>query len=106
MQCHLDGQPYTLPFYIVKEDVLPLLGLRACRQMGLVSFSRDVHQLSPTDDDFSHRIQTGYSDLFTDELGKRPMTYFMILDPNVRPVVRPAHRIPVALKVHAKLDRM
>lgn len=108
LQCHLEGQHYTLPFYIVKEDVLPLLGLRACRQLGLISFSNDVHQLCPTDDDLSHQIRTEYSDLFTDQLGKLPVTYSMTLDPKVRPVVRPAHRIPVAMKdrVKAELDRM
>lgn len=31
----------------------------------LVSFSKDVHQLKPTDDNLSHHIQTEYSDLFT-----------------------------------------
>lgn len=108
LQCHLVGKVHTLPFYIVEEDVLPLLGLRACRRMGLVSFSEAVHQLSPTDDDFSVEIQTEYSDLFSDELGKLPVTYSMTLDPDVKPVVRPAHRIPVAMKdrVKAELDKM
>lgn len=69
LQCHLEEQMYTLPFYIVQEDVLPLLGLHACIQMGLVSFSKDVHQMSIADD-FSRQIQTEYSDLFSDECGK------------------------------------
>lgn len=108
LQCQLEDQMYTLPFFIVQEDVLPIPGLRACIQMGLVSFSKDVHQLSLTDDDFSHLIQTEYSDLFSNELGKLPVTYSMTLNPDVRPVVRPAHRIPVAMKdrVKAELDRM
>ena len=108
LQCHLEEQPYTLSFYIVQEDVLPLLGLRACMEMGLVSFSKDVHQLSDADDDLSHQIQAEYSDLFSDELGKLPVTYSMTLDPDVRPVVRPAHRIPLAMKdrVKAELGRM
>lgn len=70
LHSHLEVQPNTLPLYIVQENVLPLLGLFACRQMGLVSFSKDVHQLSNTDDDLSHQIQTAYSNLFTDELQK------------------------------------
>lgn len=46
--------------------------------------------------------------LFSNELGKLPVTYSMTLNPNMRPVVRPAHRIPVAMKdrVKAELDRM
>lgn len=110
LQCQLEKQMYTLPFYIAQEDVLPLLGLRACIHafMGLVSFSKDVHQLSLTNDDFSHLIQTEYSDLFSNELGKLPVTYSMTLNPEVRPVVCPARCIPVAMKdrVKAELDRM
>ena len=53
-------------------------------------------------------IQAEYSDLFSDELGKLPVTYSMTLDPDMRPVVRPAHRVPMAMKdrVKAELDRM
>lgn len=43
LQCHLDGQIYTLPFSIAQKDVLPLLGLCSCIQMGLELFNEDVH---------------------------------------------------------------
>ena len=42
------------------------------------------------------------------ELGKLPVRYSMTLDPSIQPVVRPAHRIPVAMqeRVKAELERM
>ena len=91
LHCHLKGQIHTLSFYLVEEGVLPLLGLRTCRQVELVSFSKAVHQLSPADDDLSHEIQTEYRDLFSDNLGKLPVTYSMTIDPDVKRVVHHMH---------------
>lgn len=74
-----------------------------------MSLSKEVHQVSSNiTADFSQQIRNEYSDLFSDELGKLPVTYSMTFDPKVRPVVRPAHRILVAMKdrVKAELDRM
>ncbi len=102
--CHLEGEVYTLSFYIVEEHVLPLLGLRAHMQTGLVSFSEAVHHLSPTDDDLSDEIQKECSDLFSDGLGKLPVTYSTTHDPDVKPAVRPAHHIPVAMKDRVMLS--
>lgn len=96
-------------YFIISENVLPFLGLNASLQMGLVPLSKEVRQVSSSIAlDFAQQIKTEYSDLFADELGKLPVTYSITLDPEVRPVVRPAHRIPVAMKnrVKAELDRM
>ena len=42
------------------------------------------------------------------ELGELPVTYSMTLDHSIQPMVRPAHRIPVAMQVRVKaeLERM
>lgn len=60
------------------------------------------------DVDFSSQTFTQYKDLFSDELGELPVTYSMILDTSIQPVVRPAHCIPVAMqeRVKAELERM
>ncbi|CAI5671963.1 unnamed protein product [Oreochromis niloticus] len=104
----VESYSHVLSFFVINEDVQPILGLCACREMGLVSFSNDVHQLSTSTDDLSQQLITEYSDLFSDELGRLPVTYRMTLNPDVKPVVRPAHRIPLAMKdrVKAELDRM
>ena len=49
----------------------------------------------------------GYADLFTDDVGTLPITYKITQDPEAQPVVRPARRLPVAMreKVKAELDR-
>ena len=75
--------------------------------MGIVQMSPDIHHVS-TEDDFSTYILSQYKDLFSVELGKLPVTYSMTVDPSVQPVVRPAHRIPVAMqdRVKAELERM
>lgn len=55
-----------------------------------------MHQLALVPDS-TQRIFADYNDLFIDELGKLPVMYSMIIDLDLRPVVRPAHRILVAM---------
>lgn len=109
LPCCLKKQCHALPFFLVDREVQPLLGFRACMEMGIVKMSPEVHQISTeSSTDFSSHIFTQYHDLFSDELGELPVTYSMMLDPDVQPVVRPAHRIPVAMqeRVKAELERM
>lgn len=89
LQWGLNGQNHSLPFFLVNQDVQPLLGFRACLDMGIVTISPDVHHVSM--EGSTEDILTEYKDLFTDELGELPITYSMTLDPSVQPVVRPAH---------------
>lgn len=94
MCCHLGAKCYTIHFFI---------------KNGTWALSKEVHKVSvATVQDFTQQIKSEYRDLFANELGKLPVTYSMTLDPEVRPVVRPAHCIPVTTKdqVKAELDRM
>ncbi|KAL1279192.1 hypothetical protein QQF64_025865 [Cirrhinus molitorella] len=104
--CNLKGQSHLLPFFLVDQDVQPLLGFRACLDMGIVTMSPHVHLVSM--ENSTEQILKENKDLFTDELGELPITYSMTIDPSVQPVVRPAHRIPLAMqgRVKAELDRM
>lgn len=109
LPCRLQEQCHPLPFFVVDREVQPLLGFRACRNMGIVKMSPDVHQISvESNTDFSSQVLAQYKDLFSDDLGELPVTYSMTLDPNIQPVVRPAHRVPVAMQetVRAELERM
>ncbi|KAL7865172.1 hypothetical protein SRHO_G00104190 [Serrasalmus rhombeus] len=93
----------------VDKEVQPLLGFRACMNMGVVKMSPDVHQVTmESRADFNTQILTEYKDLFREELGELPVTYSMTVDPNIQPVIRPAHRIPIAMqeRVKAELERM
>ena len=87
----------------------PLLGMRDSVRMGLVNLSREVHQLRLKEEPrFSHKVFKDYADLFIDDVGTLPITYKMTLDPEAQPVVRPARRLPFAMreKVKAEMDRM
>uniref|UniRef100_A0A3Q2DE46 Gypsy retrotransposon integrase-like protein 1 n=1 Tax=Cyprinodon variegatus TaxID=28743 RepID=A0A3Q2DE46_CYPVA len=109
LPCRLKEQHHPLPFYVVDREVQPLLGFRACKNMGIVKMSPDVHQVGVEGNTgFSSHIVAQYNDLFSDELGKLPVVYSMKLDPNVQPVVRPPHRVPVAMRERVKdeLERM
>jgi GTPase SAR1 family protein len=109
LSCLSACQPYDLRFQAVERDVQPLLGVRDSVRMGLVTLSKEVHQLRLKEEPrFSHEVFKDYADLFTDDVGTLPITYKMTLDPEAQPVVRPAHRLPVAIgeKVKAELDRM
>lgn len=109
LSCCLREQHHSLPFFIVDREVQPLLGFSACISMGVVKMSPDVHHITTEGNtDFSMQILTQYKDLFTEELGELPITYSMTVDPSIQPVVRAAHRIPVAMqeRVKAELGRM
>ncbi|KAL7832506.1 hypothetical protein SRHO_G00295240 [Serrasalmus rhombeus] len=109
LPCCLKGQQHSLSFFIVDKEVQPLLGFRACMNMGVVKMSPDVHQVTmESRADFNTQILTEYKDLFREELGELPVTYSMTVDPNIQPVIRPAHRIPIAMqeRVKAELERM
>ncbi|RXN25465.1 dynein heavy chain axonemal [Labeo rohita] len=74
--------------------------------MGIVTMSPHVHLVSM--ESSTEQILKEYKDLFRAELGRLPITYSMTVDPSMQPVVRPAHRIPLAMqdRIKAELDRM
>ncbi len=105
LHCTVNGESTRkLSFHIVDKKVKTLLGLRDVIEMGLVKLDDEVHEVG-----LQEHILHEYSDVFNDKkLGKLPVTYKMKLDPNVTLVVRPPHRIPLAIKekVKKELDSM
>lgn len=76
LSCCLKEQHHTIPFFIVDSDVQPLLGFRACVDMGVVRMSPAVHQVTmDSNADFRTQTLRQYKDVFDDELGKLPVTY-------------------------------
>ena len=90
LQCCLKEPNHSLPFFIVDRALQPLLGFRACMDMGKFCNISNM--------DFSSQTFLQYKDLFSKELGELPITYSMTLDPSIQPMVRPAHHIPVAMQ--------
>lgn len=65
LPCCFKEQNHSLPFFIVDRAVQPLLGFRACMDMGVVKMSLDIHQISvESSTDFSSQTYTQYKVLF------------------------------------------
>ena len=113
------GRTHNLKFHIIDKAAKPLLGLQDSLGLQLIEI-KEVEEVksvqaapsltttipSPTLTKAS--ILDEYRDLFDGELGELPMPYKMKLNPDVRPVVRPPRRFPVAFqdKVKQELDAL
>ena len=108
---------YNVEFYIVTENLTPLLGKRASEQMGLITINYNnftsiaaVNSTSPpvisteTPDD----LMNEYADVFNDELGTFPGEVHLQVDDTVTPQTSAVNHIPIALKSRAKeeLDKL
>ena len=87
--------------YITRGKTVPILGLDACKQLGLVQpgpNGRQVHTVSQSTNQplTPESLQTEYADLFTG-LGKFPGDYKIELQEGAQPVVHHARRVPPAL---------
>ena len=82
-------------FQVVNKGMKPLLGLRACLQLGLISFSPKVFEIYKQSTVIDALSQ--YPDLFDDRVGELPVTNTMTID-NTGPVVRPPRRVSAAMQ--------
>ena len=96
-----------LNFFIVPEKVTSLLGINACQDLGLVSFTEKVHRCSPSQET-TEQILAQYKELFDNKLGKLLLKYSIVTDPDIMPIVRAPHRLSHAMCEHVqnKLQRM
>ena len=94
---------YSVEFVVIKENLTPLLGLKAAEGMRLVTVNYSLMERIA-----SVGITDKYADVFNGELGKLPGTVNLKVDESVDPVVSPARRIPIALKpkLKAELERL
>ena len=68
-------------------------------QLNLVKLDKAVYEVdADTEDAFRQQVITEYADLFDDQLENLAARYTMRVDKNVTPVVKPARRIPQAVK--------
>lgn len=88
LPCCLANQMYDLQFSVIKSTAQPLLGLPDCLRLGLLTLSKEVHQLNvASHDEFTDKILTQYADLFKDEVGRLPVTYSMKINASIPPVI-------------------
>ena len=109
------GQKYAVKFVVVQEDFHPLLGASAIQKMDLITVNNDnfnivakVSQLEKLSNQRPGNILEEFKDVFKNELGQLPGEVHLEVDPNIRPHVAAARRIPVALKgkLKAELGRL
>ena len=88
-----------LEFEIVKDRSMPILGLKACLELNVISrlYSLNLNSKTAT----TEEILDSYSDVF-EGLGCLQTEYKIRLDKNAKPVVNPPRKIPYALKNKVK----
>ena len=104
-------------FFIIDQDVRPLLGAETCQELNLIKVMVDdildpetvnsVNDKPQTSVLTKDRILKDYSDVF-EGLGCMDGLYHMEVDDNVKPVIHPPRKVPVALRDRLKeeLDKL
>ena len=107
-----------IEFQVIDKPVKSLLGLQDSLRLNLLTLSPEVFEINTSDHVSqvyvaeAHVAQAPefnkYPDLFDDKLGKLPVKYKMTVDDSVTPVIRPARKVPLAIKdkVKTELDNM
>ena len=117
LSCKYNGEVYNLLFQVIDQSFEPIIGLQSSLDLNVVTINNVDSVLQSSDTCKSHTNYTimskayigeCYKDIFGTDLGKLPVEYHMKIDPDVKPVVRPPRRIPVAMqsKVKEELERM
>ena len=99
-----NGKEDELSFNITQHDFIPLLSLKTCVKLGLLTIN---HGDTPVNKVNANELLSEYSDVFGG-LGELPGEYHIVTDDTVKPAIHPPRRVPVPLreKVQAKLDEM
>lgn len=76
---------HPVEFHIINCVVSPILGLADCLRLGLLHSNHKVHQIDTTQEE----LLLEYTDLFTEGVGKLPVTYKMTLYQKIPPAAPP-----------------
>ena len=103
LQCEHNGKTTEIEFQIVDKPVTSIIGIQDSMRLNLISLGPEVYEVKT-----EKTIIEEYPDLFDGKLGKLPVTCKLTVDPDVAPVVRPARKIPLAMRdrVKQELDSM
>ena len=95
-----------MKFLIVKDDLTPLLGLKTTEEMRLLT----IHKENFISTVFCKKTEAvdKHADVFNDDLGRLPGIVHLEVDPNHKPVVLPARKIPVSVRdqFQVELERL
>ena len=93
LHCNYKGNTHELDFQVVGIDQTPLLSVKTCEQLGLLS----VHVCQSVDSVEQTDIMAKFSDVFTGP-GCLPGNYHIEMDSSVKPVQHQPRKVAVALK--------
>ena len=93
---------YDVKFLIVKDDLTPLLGLKTTEEMRLLT----IHKENFISTVFCKKTEVvdKHAEDFNDDLGRLPGIVHLEVDPNHKPVVLPARKIPVSVRDQFKVE--
>ena len=96
---------YMMQYFVVEQATQPLLGLRACEDLGMLQQVQSLKQ----EEHFQSKMVAEFQEVFAaDNIGCLPVKHHIQLDESVKPVIHAPRRVPVALRSRVKeeLDRM
>ena len=112
---------HNLKFYIVEENVKPILGLQACKTLELIRripreeqgyvpnhccMSVHSNELIKSNNEMEEMVEKlidEYEDVFCG-LGKMPGTYHIELKPSVSPIIHAPRNVPFSMRSKLKLE--
>ena len=90
------NEKYKVRFLVVKEDLTPLLGLNSTQKMKLLTVHKEnfINVVENANDD----LTANYADVFNKGLGTLPGKVRLQVDPDCKPVILPARKVPVSVR--------
>ena len=90
------NEKYKVRFLVVKEDLTPLLGLNSTQKMKLLTVHKEnfINVVENVNDD----LTANYADVFNKGLGTLPGKVRLQVDPDCKPVILPARKVPVSVR--------
>ena len=90
------NEKYKVRFLVMKEDLTPLLGLNATQKMKLLTVHKEnfINVMENANDD----LTANYVDVFNKGLGTLPGKVRLQVDPDCKPVILPARKVPVSVR--------
>ena len=105
MEVELKGKRHILSIVVVNINAQPLLSLESSEKLGIVkvlSCDQESVKACEVENNFSrNKIMEQFGDVFQG-LGKLDGVYHITVDKEVKPVIHPPRRVPVALRDQLK----
>lgn len=93
VDCEYKGKFTVLKFILVEQDVLSILGLKSCHELGLIKRIYSLEQELP---------ETDYADVFEGLEEIKGVQHKVQIDLNTTPVFHPPRRVAVGLRERLK----